>query len=69
MRSLSADQNRTIIMVTHDPTVAIWAARTLILTDGRIIAELQGSEFSTARELGVRFQEIVSEAEEVAGCD
>jgi putative ABC transport system ATP-binding protein len=31
------DQGKTLIVVTHDPEVAVWASRTIRLRDGRII--------------------------------
>ena len=33
--------NKTIVMVTHDPQMASWCDRIVLLKDGRIINELK----------------------------
>lgn len=38
------DQGQTIMMVTHDPKVAAYAQRTLIMQDGRVVAETRPSD-------------------------
>ena len=38
LRSLNADQNLTIVMVTHDPAIAAQADRTVRLVEGRVEA-------------------------------
>jgi lipoprotein-releasing system ATP-binding protein len=38
LRSLNADQNLTIVMVTHDPAIAAQADRTVRLVEGRVVA-------------------------------
>lgn len=55
MRRLCEEEKRTIIAVTHDPAVAIWAHRALIFKDGRMIETVKTADFSTPRELGDRF--------------
>ena len=35
LRELCAEQRRTIMMVTHEPAVAMWADRVVVLKDGR----------------------------------
>ena len=35
-----AEQNQTVVMVTHDPVAAAYASRILFLADGRIVDEL-----------------------------
>lgn len=37
LKKLNADEHLTIILVTHDPSVANWANRTIVLKDGKII--------------------------------
>jgi len=38
LRSLNAEQNLTIVMVTHDPAIAAQADRTVRLVEGRVMA-------------------------------
>lgn len=40
LRSCSNDLGQTIIMVTHDPVAAGYAHRDLVLSDGRIVADV-----------------------------
>ncbi len=40
MRELASNQNRTIVMVTHDPKAAAYADKIITLSDGQIIEEL-----------------------------
>ncbi|MBN1553554.1 MAG: ABC transporter ATP-binding protein [Phycisphaerae bacterium] len=64
---LRKEQKRTIITVTHDPSVAIWADRVLVLRDGWIVETLSTDSYSTSKELGERFLEVLSrDAETVA---
>lgn len=38
LRGLCKDEGRTIVMVTHEPAVAMWADRVVVLKDGRCVA-------------------------------
>ena len=40
LRQLADRENRTIVMVTHDPAAAAWADRVVFLVDGRLSGEL-----------------------------
>jgi putative ABC transport system ATP-binding protein len=42
MRELNRDLGTTIIIVTHDPSVARRADRILLMRDGRIVKEMTG---------------------------
>ena len=68
MHRLCAEQGRTIIAVTHDPGVAMYAHRVLVLKDGRIVETLNTSAFTSARELGARFQDILEGEVEAPTC-
>lgn len=63
MHRLCTQQSRTIITVTHDPNVAMWAHRVVVLKDGQVVEILTPSAFSSARELGTCFQDILERKE------
>ena len=52
-------EKRTILLVTHEPAVAVWSKRLLILKDGRLIADRPTSEFSDAHHLAAAYQRAV----------
>lgn len=56
---LNREEGRTIALVTHEPAVAIWSKRIIILQDGNILADLATSSFANANELAATYQEIV----------
>lgn len=57
LSELCSEQECTIIMVTHEPAVAIHAKRTMILKDGRLIGEFDNNSCVTAHELAARYQD------------
>jgi putative ABC transport system ATP-binding protein len=54
MHWLSTAEGRTIVTVTHDPAVAVWTQRVMVLKDGHVISTINTSTCPTAGELGVR---------------
>ncbi|MGE0706914.1 MAG: ABC transporter ATP-binding protein [Planctomycetota bacterium] len=57
---LCREQRRTVVVVTHEPAVAAWAHRVVVLRDGRKLAELARPEAGwSAQELAARYQEAV----------
>jgi putative ABC transport system ATP-binding protein len=56
LRDLSIIHGRTIVMVTHEPSVAAYAQEVAVLKDGKLI-----ERFPTegAAELAVRYQEVL----------
>jgi len=40
LRDMAERSERTVIMVTHDPTAAAYAGRVVFLGDGRVVSEL-----------------------------
>ncbi|MBR4833095.1 MAG: ABC transporter ATP-binding protein [Thermoguttaceae bacterium] len=55
---LNREEERTIVLVTHEPAVAIWASRLIVLRDGEIAADLPTNGFADASALAARCQEI-----------
>jgi putative ABC transport system ATP-binding protein len=68
MHRLSAEQNRTLITVTHDPSVAIWAKRIMVIKDGQILRELSTSSYHSASELAADFHELMAAPEGASAC-
>jgi putative ABC transport system ATP-binding protein len=60
LRELCDDQGRTIVMVTHEAAVAVWAARVVVLKDGRLIDSFETSQFGDADALATHYQNIVA---------
>ncbi len=52
-------QGTTVVLVTHDPTVAAQAQRVLILTDGSIVQDLWLGDYSEAAH-GQRLQQVAA---------
>ncbi len=61
---LNREESRTIVLVTHEPAVAIWAKRVVVLRDGKIAMDYQTSQFSDAAELAATYQSIARRADE-----
>lgn len=62
-RSLHQENGAAFILVTHDPAVAVWADRLLILKDGSILEDVYTSSFKSAEELAVFYQRQVTNPE------
>jgi putative ABC transport system ATP-binding protein len=41
------DEGRTIIMVTHEPDIALWAKRQIVMRDGVVFKEIVNSVRTT----------------------
>ncbi len=57
LRDLSAMRNRTIVMVTHEPTVAAYAQEVAILKDGKLIERFATEGAASHQALAMRYQE------------
>lgn len=66
--ALSSEQQRAVVVVTHDPAVAIWADRIIVLRDGVIVKELLPRDFSSPRELGLQFLDLMSTRHQEIKC-
>ena len=62
LRQLCDDQQRTIVLVTHEPAVAVWAQRIVILKDGQVLREFATAEVGDSHSLAAHYQDIVSAA-------
>lgn len=59
LRELRDEQGRTIVVVTHEPAVAAWAERIVVLKDGALLTEFPTSQFRDTHSLAAHYQEIV----------
>ncbi|WDQ17248.1 ABC transporter ATP-binding protein [Rhodopirellula sp. P2] len=63
LRDLCDQQQRTIVMVTHEPSVAIWADSVVVLKDGEIVQQFATNTCTDAQTLAAKYQQIVSHSE------
>jgi putative ABC transport system ATP-binding protein len=57
LRDLSLIHNKTIVMVTHEPSVAAYAQEVAVLKDGKLINRFATEETGGGEGLAVRYQE------------
>ncbi len=62
LRDLCEEQGRTLVVVSHEPSVAIWAKRVVVLKDGRVLACFSTDQFSGADALAAHYQNTVTAA-------
>jgi len=62
LRDLHEREGRTIVVVTHEPAVAAWASRIVVMKDGKICADFLSAEFPDAHALAGHYQDIVAAA-------
>ncbi|PQO25562.1 peptide ABC transporter ATP-binding protein [Blastopirellula marina] len=60
LRELNQEEGRSIVMVTHEPAVAAWAGRVVVMKDGAVCSDWNADQFPDAQSLALRYQEIVS---------
>lgn len=59
MKEISSESGAAIILVTHEPSVAAWAKKVVILKDGKIAGSLEGAEVSDAHKLALKYHDII----------
>ncbi|WP_197489368.1 ABC transporter ATP-binding protein [Planctomyces sp. SH-PL14] len=60
LTELREEQERTIVVVTHEPSVARWAQRVVVMKDGRILGEFATRDFQTPQDLAAHYQDVVN---------
>ena len=60
LRDLSNVHGKTIVMVTHEPTVAAYAHDVAVLKDGRLVCQFPTGDVGDGQALALRYQECLS---------
>jgi len=60
LQQLCKEQGRTIVVVTHEPAVAVWADRIIVLKDGRVLTQFPTEQFRDVHHLAAHYQDVVS---------
>ncbi len=63
LRELCDEQRRTIVVVTHEPSVAMWADRAVVLKDGRDLAGFPIGRPHDSEAVATAYQHAVQSAE------
>jgi putative ABC transport system ATP-binding protein len=59
LRDLSSLHNKTIVMVTHEPTVAAYAQEVAVIKDGKLVERFATQETNGGQGLALRYQECL----------
>lgn len=62
LRKLKEEQQRTIVVVTHEPSVAIWADRVVVINDGQPLAAFATADFPNPQALAAHYQDLLTSA-------
>jgi putative ABC transport system ATP-binding protein len=59
LRDLSQIHSKTIVMVTHEPTVAAYAQEVAVIKDGKLVERFETRETNGGQGLAMRYQECL----------
>ena len=59
LRDLSAVHGKTIVMVTHEPSVAAYAQEVAVLKDGKLVCQFPSNDPNDSESLGTRYLECL----------
>jgi putative ABC transport system ATP-binding protein len=59
LRDLSMVHGKTIVMVTHEPSVAAYAQEVAVIKDGKLVKRFPTDEVNGTQELAIRYQESI----------
>lgn len=62
LKQLSAASGTSVLMVTHNPIVAFWAERILVMRDGRLIEDVPRTAFADLGSFSQHYAELLSVA-------
>lgn len=63
LRQLNEEEKRTVVVVTHEPGVAIWADRIVVLKDGRLLSEFDTTDFDGPQALAAHYHQLTGRSE------
>jgi putative ABC transport system ATP-binding protein len=59
LRSLSTEHGKTIVMVTHEPSVAAYAREVAVIKDGKLVCKFPADATDGGAALGARYLECI----------
>lgn len=60
LKNLNEQEDRAIVVVTHEPAVAAWASRVVVMKDGAIRSDFASADFPDAHALAGHYLDVVA---------